>query len=83
MRGGEEGTALEAGSDSSSQVDLKRAVEKAFLMKRHQEWVPLVPLLGRGGERGGGFVRLFLHQVLGILSPHDLGMYKVRCWEGV
>lgn len=69
MRGGEAGTALEAGRDSSSQVDLKRAVEKAFLMTRHREWVPPVPLLGRGGERGGGFVRL-----LGILSSYDLGM---------
>lgn len=74
MGGGEAGTALEAGSDSSSQVALKRAVEKTFLMTRHREWVPLVPLIGRGGERGGGFVRLLQHQELGILSPYDLGV---------
>lgn len=79
MRGGEEGTALEASRDSSSHVDLKRAVEKGLLMTRHQEWLLLVPLLGRGGERSGGFVRLLQHQVLGIL-------YILWCltlgWEG-
>lgn len=59
--------------------DLRGAVGKAssqpqaFLLIRCQGWMPPVPLVGRGEQKGGGFVRLLQHQALGILPPHDIG----------
>lgn len=78
---GDVGTALEAGRDSSSKVDLRGAVRKGsfqphffFLVTRCLEWIPLRTLLDKGGERVGSLIRLLQDQTFGIPSSYDLGV---------